>query len=196
MSPSYLLIPLLVLVGLFPYTQFHRKQIIIIALIWAVIFSFFYQQIINYILVYKDFSDFYDVAFSTPASSLTPFTLGASLTILIVVSMVVMSIATDGDDMWVRTLAALPRAPATWDDGVDVALLCHLLFLVLQVRENHRLENVPDQVLLVVKLHLTERRIRLSHVRSTRKLCGHAPPCGGGTQRRTGLGKALKKASL
>ncbi len=46
-------------------------------------------------------------------------------------------------DMWVRALAALPRAPATWDDGVDVALLCHLLFLVLQVRENHRLENVP-----------------------------------------------------
>ena len=42
-----------------------------------------------------------------------------------------------------RALAALPRAPATWDDGVDVALLCHLLFLVLQVRENHRLENVP-----------------------------------------------------
>ena len=41
-----------------------------------------------------------------------------------------------------RALAALPRAPATWDDGVDVALLCHLLFLVLQVRENHRLENV------------------------------------------------------
>ena len=46
-------------------------------------------------------------------------------------------------DMWVRALAALPRAPATWDDGVDVVLLCHLLFLVLQVRENHRLENVP-----------------------------------------------------
>jgi hypothetical protein len=45
--------------------------------------------------------------------------------------------------MWLRALAALPRAPATWDDGVDVALLCHLLFLVLQVRENHRLENVP-----------------------------------------------------
>jgi hypothetical protein len=46
-------------------------------------------------------------------------------------------------DMWVRALAALPRAPATWDDGVDVVLLCHLLFLLLQVRENHRLENVP-----------------------------------------------------
>ena len=46
-------------------------------------------------------------------------------------------------DMWVRALAPAPRAPATWDDGVDVALLCHLLFLVLQVRENHRLENVP-----------------------------------------------------
>ena len=28
-------------------------------------------------------------------------------------------------DMWVQALAALPRAPATWDDGVDGALLCH-----------------------------------------------------------------------
>jgi hypothetical protein len=30
-------------------------------------------------------------------------------------------------DMWVQALAALPRAPSTWDDGVDGALLCHLL---------------------------------------------------------------------
>jgi hypothetical protein len=35
----------------------------------------------------------------------------------------------------------------------------------------------------------------IAHVRSTRKLCGHAQPCGGPTQRRTGLVKALKKAS-
>jgi hypothetical protein len=33
-------------------------------------------------------------------------------------------------DMWVQALAALSRAPATWDDGVDGALLCHLLFSV------------------------------------------------------------------
>ena len=33
-------------------------------------------------------------------------------------------------DMWVQALAALPRAPSTWDDGVDGALLCHLLFSV------------------------------------------------------------------
>jgi hypothetical protein len=33
-------------------------------------------------------------------------------------------------DMWVQALAALPSAPATWDDGVDGALLCHLLFSV------------------------------------------------------------------
>ena len=46
-------------------------------------------------------------------------------------------------DMWLRALAALPRAPATWDDGVDVALLCHLLFLVLQVRENSPGKCVP-----------------------------------------------------
>ena len=47
-------------------------------------------------------------------------------------------------DMWVQALAApLPRAPATWDDGVDGALLCHLLFLVLQARGYYRLENVP-----------------------------------------------------
>ena len=26
-------------------------------------------------------------------------------------------------DMWVQALAALPRAPATWDDGVDGAFL-------------------------------------------------------------------------
>ena len=31
--------------------------------------------------------------------------------------------------MWVQALAALLRAPATWD-GVDGALLCHLLFSV------------------------------------------------------------------
>ena len=31
-------------------------------------------------------------------------------------------------DMWVRAVAALPRAPARWDDGVDGRLLCHLLF--------------------------------------------------------------------
>ena len=33
-------------------------------------------------------------------------------------------------DMWVQALAALPRAPSTWDDGVHGALLCHLLFSV------------------------------------------------------------------
>ena len=33
-------------------------------------------------------------------------------------------------DMWVQALAALPRAPSTWDDGVDGTLLCHLLFSV------------------------------------------------------------------
>ena len=36
----------------------------------------------------------------------------------------------------------------------------------------------------------------LAHVTSTLKLCGHAPPCGGPTQRSIGLRKALKKASL
>ena len=33
-------------------------------------------------------------------------------------------------DMWVQALASLPRAPSSWDDGVDGALLCHLLFSV------------------------------------------------------------------
>ena len=31
-------------------------------------------------------------------------------------------------DMWVRAIAALPHGPVWWDDGVDVGLLCHLLF--------------------------------------------------------------------
>jgi hypothetical protein len=31
-------------------------------------------------------------------------------------------------DMWVHALAALPHGPDWWDDGVEVALLCHLLF--------------------------------------------------------------------
>ena len=31
-------------------------------------------------------------------------------------------------DMWVRAMAALPHGLGWWDDGVDGALLCHLLF--------------------------------------------------------------------
>jgi hypothetical protein len=31
-------------------------------------------------------------------------------------------------DMWTRALAALPHIPSSWDDGIDAALLCHLLF--------------------------------------------------------------------
>jgi len=31
-------------------------------------------------------------------------------------------------DMWLDALAALPHGPGVWDDGVDRALLCHLLF--------------------------------------------------------------------
>ena len=31
-------------------------------------------------------------------------------------------------DMWAEALAALPHRPASWDEGVDGGLLCHLLF--------------------------------------------------------------------
>ena len=30
--------------------------------------------------------------------------------------------------MWAEALAALPHRPASWDEGVDGGLLCHLLF--------------------------------------------------------------------
>ena len=33
-------------------------------------------------------------------------------------------------DMWARTLATLPHGPSAWDDGINAALLCHLLFSV------------------------------------------------------------------
>ena len=48
----------------------------------------------------------------------------------------------------------------------------------------------------VVQVQLAKRRVcsRACQV-DRRKLCGHAPPCGGPTQRRTDLGKALEKAS-
>ena len=31
-------------------------------------------------------------------------------------------------DMWARALATLPHGPSAWDDGINAALLCHLLF--------------------------------------------------------------------
>ena len=47
-------------------------------------------------------------------------------------------------------LAALPRAPATWNDGVDGALLCDLLFSLHDDQANGAM-----QVLAVLALLLT-----------------------------------------
>ena len=67
-----------------------------------------------------------------------------------------------------RSRRALPRAPATWDDGVDGALLCHLLFLVLQARGYHRLENVPG---FPIREFFSWRAVGVRRDRGTARSC-------------------------
>ena len=52
-----------------------------------------------------------------------------------------------------------------------------------------------DQVLLVVQVQLAERRVRSRACQVDAEVVWACAACGGPTQRRTGLGKALEKAS-
>ncbi len=73
-----------------------------------------------------------------------------------------------------RARAGAPRAPAP---------TCHM-------------SHVTTKSCSWSRCSLPSVTYALAHVTSTLKLRGHAPPCGGATQRRISLRKALKKASL
>jgi len=107
LTPSYLLFPILAFVGMMPFENYQRKQLMIIATAWTVILAIFHRQVIEYLFVYAQLSKLYDVAFSTSISTLSRWDLRLWLVLLFVASLVVSSLVRPTDSIKVKALKLL-----------------------------------------------------------------------------------------
>jgi len=107
LTPSYLLFPILAFVGMMPFENYQRKQLMIIATAWTVILGIFHRQVIEYLFVYAQLSKLYDVAFSTSISTLRRWDLSLWLVLLFVAGLVVSSLVRPADSIKVKSLKFL-----------------------------------------------------------------------------------------
>lgn len=107
LTPSYLLFPLLALIGMLPLVTLNHKQLIIIIVMWVVLSAVFNSQLTDYIIVYAELSRLYDVAYSTSISVLNRWDLGFWLILLLVVSVVASGIAQPSDSVFVKAVKLL-----------------------------------------------------------------------------------------
>ncbi len=104
LTPSYLLFPMLALIGMLPFESINRKQLIIIIIVWLMIIVVFYQQIVDYVVVYADLSKLYDIAYSTSITTLSRWDLGFWLILLFAATIVVSGIVRPSDSFYIKAL--------------------------------------------------------------------------------------------
>lgn len=70
LSPSYSLIPILTLIGIFPFSRLKFNQILLVLSVWIIIIFLNFNTFIKFLITYYDFSKYFDIAFSTSMSNL------------------------------------------------------------------------------------------------------------------------------
>jgi hypothetical protein len=106
-TPTYLLFPILALAGMLPFGNLHRKQLIIIAVVWLLISIVFNRQLLDYFATYAALSQLYDISYSTSISRLNWWDLGFWMALLFATTVVVLGIVRHSDSRVVKLLKLL-----------------------------------------------------------------------------------------